>query len=69
MRIFNHPAITDDWKCPICNTNEDKPIVLIPIAGTRQGNNMQAEQFHVDCIDLTWNKETNILVQILYLYI
>jgi hypothetical protein len=63
MRIFNHPAITDDWKCPICNTNEDKPVTLIAISGTRQGNNMRAEQFHVDCLNLIWIKDSAIIVQ------
>ncbi len=52
MEIFEHPNMTD-FKCPICNTNKDKPVVLIPIAGTEKGGKSQAEQVHVECIDLT----------------
>ena len=63
MRIFEHPNTSKNWKCPICNTNEDKPIILIGIVGTEEGNNMQAEQFHLDCIELYYHKEHNILAQ------
>ena len=52
MKTFEHPNMSD-FKCPICNTNEDKPVVFIPIAGTEEGNKHQAEQMHVECIDLT----------------
>ena len=64
MKTFDHPNISNDWKCPICNTNEDKPVTLIGIVGTEEGNNMQAEQFHADCVtNLTFSyyKEQGIL--------
>ena len=51
MKIFEHPNMSD-FTCPICLKGDDKPVTLIGIAGTAEGNNMQAEQFHVDCIDL-----------------
>lgn len=63
MKIFEHPNISGNWKCPICNTNEDKPVTLIGIQGTEDGNNMQAEQFHVDCIELLYNEEMEIIYQ------
>lgn len=63
MRKFEHPNTSNNWVCPICGTNEDKPIVLIPIVGTEDGNNMQAEQFHIDYIDLMYHKDMNILAQ------
>lgn len=63
MRTFEHPNISDNWVCPICGTCEDKPIILIPIVGTEEGNIIQAEQFHVDCINLYYHKEINILAQ------
>ncbi|MCP4255006.1 MAG: hypothetical protein GY775_16690 [Candidatus Scalindua sp.] len=63
MKIFDHPNITNDWKCPICNSNGDKPVVLIGIQGTEKGNNMEAEQFHLDCIELTYFEKDRIIAQ------
>ena len=37
-----------EWKCPICHTSEDKPILLND--NTQFENNIEAEQVHVDCI-------------------
>lgn len=50
MRIFKHPNLHNDWKCPLCGTAEDKAVVLIAIAGTEEGHTVQAEQFHADCV-------------------
>ena len=61
MRTFKHPNTDDDWKCPICNTNDDKEVVLIGISGTEDGNIMEAEQFHLDCIELTYFKKDGFL--------
>lgn len=63
MKTFEHPNTSNNWVCPICKTNEDKPIVLLPIVGTEEGNIMQAEQFHVDCITLYYHKDVNIIAQ------
>lgn len=52
MKVFEHPNL-DKFICPICNTSEDKPVVLIGVDGTQEGNNMQAAQIHLYCIDLT----------------
>lgn len=51
MRTFEHPNM-DNFKCPICNTSDDKEIVLIGIEGTEDGNNIQAEQIHLECLEL-----------------
>jgi len=51
MKIFSETNL-NDWKCPICGTSDVKPVTLISIDGTQQGNKSQAEQYHVDCIDL-----------------
>ena len=53
MRTFEHPNTSNGWKCPICNTDADKEVVLVGIAGTEEGRNIQAEQIHLDCIELT----------------
>ena len=61
MKIFDHPNLANNWKCPICGTNEDKQIVLIGIVGTKDGNNIEAEQFHLECLELLYSpsfKET-----------
>jgi len=58
MKIFEHMN-TDD-KCPICGTNEDKPVTLIGVVGTEEDNNMEAVQIHIDCLDLLYYpKETD----------
>ena len=52
MRIFEHPNLEDGkWKCPICQTNDDKPIALIPIADKIDGNIVECRQYHVECIE------------------
>ena len=51
MKIFEHPNMTE-FKCPICNTGDDEPVTLIGIGGTQEGRNIQAEQVHVDCVNL-----------------
>lgn len=35
--------------CPVCKTNKDNPVILIPIPGTEDGNIVQAQQFHLTC--------------------
>jgi len=50
MRIFDHPNLSNNWVCPHCKKNTDKPVTLVPIPGTEEGNIMQAEQYHVDCV-------------------
>ena len=65
MRPFKEPNLTNGWKCPICGMDEKKEVVLIPIVGTQKGNNIQAEQFHLDCIELMYDKEHNAIYQII----
>lgn len=52
MKIFSEPNLGGNWKCPICGTYDVKPVTLIAIDGTQVGSTVQAEQYHVDCIDL-----------------
>ena len=62
MRIFDKPNKSNSWKCPICKTNDNKPVVLVSVEGTQEGNNVEAEQIHLECIDLTYYKDIDILV-------
>ena len=48
-RILKSPKFDDDV-CPLCQTNNFKPVVLVPIDGTRDGQNYKAIQVHLDCI-------------------
>lgn len=61
-RIFEH--FPKQIKCPICDTNKDKPAVLIPISGTQEGNNIQAITVHHDCIIecLSYDKASDIFI-------
>lgn len=63
MRTFDHPNTSHGWKCPICKTDNDEPVVLIGINGTQKGSIIEAEQFHLRCIELLYYKEEGILAQ------
>ena len=51
MNIYEHPNMLN-FCCPICGTNEDKPVTIIPIAGKNNELTYEARQYHVDCIRL-----------------
>lgn len=63
MRIFKEPNLSNDWKCPVCKTDENKKVVLVEISGTKKDKIAEAEQFHLSCIGLTFNKVLNLLYQ------
>ena len=51
MRVFDHPNM-NGFLCPICRTNADAPVVLVPIEGTEDGLTVQANQVHEECYNL-----------------
>jgi len=61
MRIFKDCEF--DKPCPICKTIKTGDAILIRVHGTEEGNIMQAELFHLKCIELTYHKEQRFLVQ------
>ena len=63
MRTFEHRNMKGKDTCPICKTNKDGETVLIAIDGTQKGNNVQAMQFHLACLELRWNKQHNFIYQ------
>ena len=63
MRVFKHPNI-HGFKCPVCGTAEDSPVVLIKIYGTEKDGIMEAEQFHVKCLDLMWLRDKNVIYMV-----
>ena len=52
MRTFEHPDFSGGFTCPICSTSADAPVVLVLIAGTEDGNIMEAAQVHAECYEL-----------------
>lgn len=52
MKQFAHPNTSTGWKCPICKSDKDSPVVLVGIPGTEDGNVMEAEQIHGACYQL-----------------
>ena len=61
MRSFEH--FPKKSICPICGTNEDKEAVLIAIVGTQDGYNAEASIFHLDCLELWYDKENKAIYQ------
>ena len=61
MKTFPFNTSTSEV-CPICGTADIKEAILIPIAGTEEGNNMQAIQVHVDCCsELIYDKARHLI--------
>lgn len=48
MRTFDH--FPETTICPICKTNEDKRCCLVPIDGTEENNNVEAQPVHIHCL-------------------
>jgi len=61
MKIFKQ--FNTSGNCFICNTNENKPCVLIPKDNTEDDGIEEAEQVHIDCINLRYNPEINFFYQ------
>lgn len=51
--------------CPICKTQENKPVVLIAKQGTQKGFDAEAIQVHVDCLELWYIKKKNLIYQVI----
>lgn len=54
MRIFAEPNFGDGFVCPICKTEENKPVTLVGILNTLNENKMEAVQVHIDCLELVF---------------
>lgn len=61
MRIFEKPNLSGRWKCPICNSSDEKPVFLAGKYGTQKDNLVEAEQIHVECLDLWYYEDTKVL--------
>jgi len=63
MRTFKEFPKGKDNVCPISKTDENKECVLIAIQETIQDNIAEAGIFHLDCIELLYNKEQGVIYQ------
>lgn len=51
MGAFPHPNFDNGWRCPVCKSQADKPVVLVPVEATDDPKIYRAEQVHEAC----WN--------------
>lgn len=51
--------------CPICKTNKGKESVLVAMLGTQKDNICEAELFHLDCLNLVYDKKKGIIYQVI----
>jgi len=63
MRTFKEMNKSGKETCPICRTQDEGEVVLIGVVGTEKGGNMVANQFHLKCIDLLYDKSAGIIYQ------
>ena len=54
MRKFQNGNWGNGNVCPLCNTNTEGEVVLIPIHNTKKGYIQEAKQIHLDCIEKNW---------------
>lgn len=62
-RVFKEFNQNGNHVCPICKTNDKKEVILIAKEGTQEGFNAEAIQCHVDCIDLWYSQEMELIYQ------
>ncbi len=64
MRTFKQGNWSGNEICPICKTKKQGEVILIPIAGTKDGNKIKAIQTHTDCLQkqLMYYPENKIMI-------
>jgi len=64
MRIFKERNNRNPKDvCPICGKNTQGETVLIRVIGTQKGNLCEAKQFHLACLELTWDEYNQMIYQ------
>jgi len=61
MIVINEPREDSSFVCPICGKSDVKPLTLIPIYDTEEGNIAQASAVHIECLDLTYYPRWNFI--------
>ncbi len=63
LGIFEHPnpgKAKKPFKCVVCGTSKDEPVVLVKIYGTVKDGICEAEQVHLRCLlDSIWYYRQN----------
>lgn len=54
MKTFKQGSWDNGLKCPLCNTDNEGEVVLVPINETIEGNLAEAKQIHSKCIQDRW---------------
>lgn len=62
MRVFEEPNLSNGWKCPICNQGTAGQVILAGKAGTEDDGIAEAEQFHLECIELVYHEREKVLL-------
>lgn len=63
MRVFEKYNQYGTEVCPVCQTNREMPVVLIPIPGTEDDGLIEAKQVHKECYDNIKAIVSNIYVE------
>ena len=63
MKVFKEFNAEGKDVCPICKTKDEKEVILIPILGTEEGGNCQALQFHLECLELSYDRRLGLIYQ------
>ena len=61
MRVFKEPNLSNGWYCPVCKMATEKEVTLVGIAGTAKDGIEEAEQFHLDCLDLVYHPDKEVV--------
>lgn len=63
--LFDHFKAIGGHFCPLCKTQDRKPVCLVIVDGTNDGGGMtyEAMQVHVDCIELRYNPDMKLIYQ------
>jgi len=51
MKVFEHFNNSNNDVCPVCNTNKDLPVILLPMPQTEKDGVCQVYQVHKECYD------------------
>ena len=68
MRLFEKGNWSGKTACPVCKTNKDGQVTLIPKIGTgdnpkKKFQNFEAKQAHLDCLDLWFDEKNGFIIQ------
>ena len=64
MKVYKRKNVIGDWRCPICGTGDEGAVVVIKVVDTKNCNNdMGSRQFHLNCLDMSYDEKGKIIYQ------